>query len=283
MRDHHKRKAGRAVVGLAVMLGLVLAGNSGWASQAETDEYKLNSVYVRKFGRDFGEAIVSPAHWHGRDFARLAAFSGAGLLLFAFDQEIQDNVQENRSSTSVDLASVFSPFGNGGYLLGFSAVLYAFGEIGRSEGLRKTALLSVESVAAATFFVWTAKWIVGRARPNTGESSHVFRPFSLKSGYWSTPSGHAASAFAVAATIAGQSRSAAVDILAYSLAALAGLSRIHDNKHWASDVFLGSAVGYFAASKIAALNGPEKPGRLAWSFGFQAADGRQALTFSLGF
>ena len=264
------------------MLGFVGGGNFGWAAP-ETDEYRLNSAYFRKFGMDFREAIFSPVHWHGRDFARLAAFSGAGLLLFAFDQEIQDRFQENRSSSSDDMASIFSPFGNGGYLLGFSAVLYAFGEIAQSDGLRKTALLSVESLAAATFFVWTAKFIVGRARPFTGDSSRVFRPFSMKSGYWSMPSGHAASAFAVAETIAGQSRSTAVDILAYSLAALAGLSRIHDNKHWASDVFLGSAVGYFAARKIAALNRPDKAGGVAWGLGFQAVGGRQALTLSLGF
>jgi membrane-associated phospholipid phosphatase len=97
------------------------------------------------------------------------------------------------------------------------------------------------------------------------------------------PSGHAASAFAVATTIAGQSSSAAVDILAYSLAALAGLSRIHDNKHWASDVFLGSAVGYFSARKIAALNRPKTADRIDVNFSFQAAGGRRALTLSLGF
>jgi hypothetical protein len=276
--------SGRVVVCITVMVGILLGGCSVWASpDEETDEHRLNSVYFRKFGKDFAETIASPVHWHGRDFASLAACSGAGLLLFIFDQEIQDGVQENRTSASDDLASVFSPLSNGGCLLGFSALLYACGEIGGSDALRKTALLSVESLAAATFFTWTGKWIVGRARPNAGESSRVFRPFSFKSGYWSMPSGHAASAFAVAATIAEQSPSAVVDILAYSLAALTGLTRIHDNKHWASDVFLGSVVGYFTARKIAALNRPEKAGHIAWSFGFQAAEGRHALTLSLGF
>jgi membrane-associated phospholipid phosphatase len=279
----HEGNPRRAAVALAITLALVWGGNSSWAAAAETVEYRLDSSYLRRFAKDLQVTVGSPFHWHGGDFARLAAFSGAGLLLFAFDQEIQDRAQENRSSASDDAAFLFSPFGNGGYLLGFSAVLYAAGEIGRSEGLRKTALLSVESLAAATFFIWAGKLIVGRARPSSGESSRVFRPFSLRSGYWSMPSGHAASAFAVAATLAGQSRNAVVDILSYSLAALAGLSRIEDNKHWASDVFIGSAVGYFAARKIAALNRQPEARSVSWGFGFQAGGGGQALTFSLRF
>jgi len=283
MKEFPEWSAGRTGVCLAIVLGVLLGGNCISASPAETDEYKLNSAFFHRFGKDLGATIASPAHWHGRDLTRLAAFAGAGLVLFALDQGIQDDVQENRSSGSDDISSVISVLGNGGCLLGLSGVIYAIGEIGGSDGWRKTALLSVESLAAATFFVWTSKLIVGRARPLTGESSRVFRPFSLNSGFWSMPSGHAASAFAVAATIAGQSDSTAVDILAYSLATLAGLSRIHDNKHWASDVFIGSAVGYFAARKIAALNRPEKVGGFSVGLGLQAGGGRRALTLSLRF
>jgi membrane-associated phospholipid phosphatase len=41
-----------------------------------------------------------------------------------------------------------------------------------------------------------------------------------------------------------------VPLAAYSLATLTGISRIYDNKHWASDVFLGAALGYTMAELI---------------------------------
>jgi hypothetical protein len=32
------------------------------------------------------------------------------------------------------------------------------------------------------------------------------------------------------------------------------LSRVHNNEHWASDVFVGAAIGHFIARKVAGLN-----------------------------
>jgi len=49
--------------------------------------------------------------------------------------------------------------------------------------------------------------------------------------------------FAVATAFHLEYRRPAVSVLAYSLAVLAGWSRIHDDYHWASDVFVGAALG----------------------------------------
>lgn len=42
--------------------------------------------------------------------------------------------------------------------------------------------------------------------------------------------------------------------MAYGIATLTALSRVNDNDHWASDVFLGSAIGFFTAKAIVALH-----------------------------
>ncbi len=271
----------RGIICLALML--VAFGRSGFAvaETGQKDENKLDADFIRRFWRDFGAVVTSPFHWQGRDFLRLGAFSGAGVVVYAFDQDIKEWAQDKRTDTSDDVSSVFSYLGNAAVLLGLSAVLYGAGEAGDNDSLRKTALLSVESLAAAGFFVTTAKFIIGRARPYTGESGHSFHPLATKSSYWSFPSGHAACAFAVATTVAEQTDCAAVDIAAYCLASLVGLSRIHDNKHWASDVFFGSAVGYFCAKKISSLNRPET--KTAWDLGLQVSGGFRALTLSFRF
>jgi hypothetical protein len=271
-------RAGTLAIGVLLfgMFGVVAGG-----AQEAGGESRLNRAFFCRFGRDFTEVITAPAHWDRGDLLTLAAVSGSGLLLMAFDQEIQDWAQGGRTASSDKASSFITHFGDGAVLIGLSAAVYAAGEIGHDDGLRKIALLSLESLATASLLVWTIKVLVGRARPYTGESSHSFHPFALKSSLWSLPSGHAAAAFSVATTIALQSRSVFVDVVAYSLASLAGLSRIHDNTHWASDVFIGSLLGYIVAKKIADLN---RPGvKKTVSLGFQCSGGRQALTLSIAF
>jgi len=123
--------------------------------------------------------------------------------------------------------------------------------------------------------------VAGRARPSTGESSHSFHPFSTRSRFASFPSGHASSAFAVATVIADQSNKTYIDVLAYSLATLVAISRVHIDKHWASDILVGSAIGYFVAKKISALDKNRDLNKV--KLGFQFSRQRQAVSLTFSF
>jgi len=242
---------------------------------------RFNKDYLTKFGRDFGRVYTAPKHWDKGDALKFLAVAGTGVLLFAFDQNIQDWVQKRRTGTSNDVFKGINNLGSGLYVGGLLAALYASGEISRENSLRKTALLSLESWLTSAVFTTGVKVIVGRARPWTGESSHSFHPFSARSGHNSFPSGHACTAWSVATTIADQTDSPIVDGLAYTLATLVSFSRVHNNDHWASDAFVGSAVGYFMAKKVCALNKRQSKEKL--SFSFQVSKGGQALNLSLKF
>jgi hypothetical protein len=268
---------------LAVLLlaALILTGGSLGGAQARAD-YRLNKEFLSRFVRDFAGVVTSPLHWDNLDLGRFALASSGTLLFAAFDQRIKDWVQPRRTETSNDISANLEHMGNGFYLLGFSTALYAAGEIWHSPGIRRTALLSLESLATASALVTVTKIIVGRARPYTGKSPFTFRMFSTAADYNSFPSGHTAAAFAVATTIAKQTRGVALDILAYSLATLVGFSRIHNNQHWASSAFASAAVGYFVAMKINRLNRQEGPSKTV-DLGFQLGGGRQALTLTFVF
>ncbi len=235
LRQVRRRLAG------PILAALVLAGGHFGFAQAPPD-YRLNKDFLAAFGRDLAAVATSPLHWGGRDLGRFALISGATLATVACDRRIRNWMQDHRTDWSEDASLVFEKIGNGAYLLSFTAVLYAAGEIWSSRGLRRTALLSVESLAAASALTAVMKFAVGRARPYTGEGPYAFRTFSTKSAHNSFPSGHAAAAFAVATTIALETRGVAVDLVAYSVATLVGLSRIHDDKHWASSVIAGGAL-----------------------------------------
>jgi membrane-associated phospholipid phosphatase len=242
---------------------------------------RFNKQYLLNFGHDFTEVYTSPKNWGGKDILKLCAVTGAGLLFFAFDQDIKNWVQKQRTTSSDDFFNVMSSFGNGFYLGGALIGLYAAGEIADENSLRRTALLSLESWLTSSVFVIGVKVIAGRARPRTGESSHSFHPFSQRTVYNSFPSGHSCTAWAVATTIADQTDNPLVDGLAYSIATLVALSRVQGNDHWASDSFIGSAVGYFIAKKVCALSRNRKNEKL--SFSFELSRQRQAVGLSIRF
>jgi membrane-associated phospholipid phosphatase len=250
-------------------------------AQTSSEEDKVNKEFLLNFGDDFVEVIVSPKNWKGRDFLKLSAVLGAGLLLYSVDQDIQRWAQDNRSSSSDAIFKATDPLGDGFVLAGFITALYVTGEVSDNNSLRKTALLSLESWLTSGVISLGLKTAIGRARPSTGESSHTFHPFAAKASYISFPSGHASSAFAVATVIADQSNKTYVDILAYSLATMAAISRIHIDKHWASDALVGSAIGYFVAKKICALNRNRDSNKV--KLGFQFSRQRQAFSLTFSF
>jgi membrane-associated phospholipid phosphatase len=278
------RKKINALVLLCAFLWIFFLSSSQkllWAETQSPPKDRFNREFIFKAGKDFKEVVTSPKNWVSNDLWRLSAVLGTGVLFYAFDHDIQKWVQERRTSSSNDFMRFVSNFGSGFYLAGFMAGLYAAGEIANENSLRKTALLSFESWFASSIFVVGLKVIVGRARPRTGESKHSFYPFSTRTAHNSFPSGHSASAWAVATTVADQSENKVIDVLAYSLATLASLSRVHSNDHWASDVLVGSVFGYFVAKKICVLNRKSRTDKL--SFSFQFSKQRQALTLSFAF
>ena len=254
---------------------------SGQESPKTSAVDRLNGAYIRNLGRDFVSVVSSPAKWTTGDLITFAALAGTGALLYGFDKDIYDGIQRSKGSTSVGASSVISKLGNGGYLTAFMAALYAGGEVFDEPGLRRTALLSLESFLTASALTLGLKAVAGRARPYAHESSDSFHPFSFTSRYLSFPSGDAAGAFAVATTVAEETPSAAVDVLAYGLAGLVAIYRVHDRKHWPSDVFVGSALGYFVARKIVRLN--RSGSGKNYHVSFQLSARRQAVTLTVFF
>lgn len=267
-----------------ILLGILFFSPSQNILFAETSsdvEDKLNKEFLLNFGDDFVDVLASPKNWKGGDFLSLSAVLGAGLLLYSVDQDIQQWAQDHRSSSAEDSFKAIGHLGNGVVLIGLMTALYVSGEVSDSNSLRKTALLSLESWLTSGIIVRGLKSVAGRARPWTGESSHSFHPFSTRSRFASFPSGHASSAFAVATVIADQSKKVYIDILAYSLATMAAFSRVHLDKHWASDILVGSAIGYFVAKKISALDRNRDSKKVKLSFQFSRQ--RQAFSFTYYF
>lgn len=277
----------RIALVLAVLL-FAAGAAPAWPGQDQPEgridpsSYRLDTLSLGRFTRDVGAALSAPSIWRDRDWLRFTAAAGVSLALFAGDESLFRNVRESRTPFSRDASPVISKIGNGGYLAGFIGLLYLSGEAFDSAPWRRTAWLGLESFAATTAVIFALKAVFGRARPYADEGPYAFHPFSFKGRYASFASGDAAGAFAVASVVAGTSDSVLIDALAYGLAGLAAFYRVHDGKHWPSDVLVGSLLGLVIGKKIVAWDeGKDKSGGV--SLEIAAPAGFSGLGFSLKF
>ena len=105
------------------------------------------------------------------------------------------------------------------------------------------------------------KWFTQRDRPGSGKGPTSWDPFSFDETNTSFVSGHAINAFTVASVIASQyGDSALIGPAAYGVATATAFSRLNENRHWASDVFVGAAIGYFVGKMVVRHN-PFDPAR----------------------
>mgnify|MGYP003969616819 CR=1 FL=1 len=219
---------------------------------------KLDTNLFKGLVHDTRYALTSPWRWNDSDWTTASIVLGVTGGLFLLDDRIQNVVEDNRNSTTDDLSNFFEPFGNAIVSLPALTGLYLYGRLGENHKMERTALLATESFLVTGLFTTVLKIGIGRPRPDKiGSSSDTFDgPFSSNV---SLPSGHTSTAFAIATVVAHEYEE--VPFLApisYGIATLTGLSRINDNQHWASDVFLGAALGYFTSKTILRLHSNKK-------------------------
>ena len=205
--------------------------------------------------------VVSTSPLFTRDDAFIAAgFAVATVALFPADRyfarRLQDSTtQSNRflrhQATNVRLVTESSLLIGGG--------LYAIGRLAGNDRMADLGLHGTESVAIGLGVVSVFKGIAGRARPLVD----VKNPRDFKFGrgfkeenFRSFPSGHTVMAFSAAAAVTAETARwwpksrYYVGTAMYGGAALTGVSRMFNNKHWASDVAVGALIGTFAGRKV---------------------------------
>ena len=217
----------------------------------------LNRDYFKGIFSDIAYTATSPSRWDHSDWIMTGAVAVGTGFFIGLDEEIRGVFEDNRSSTTDDFANLFEPFGNGVVTIPALAAFYIFGHYDENDKVKRTALIATESFLVTGLYTTVLKVSVGRHRPSTGSSSTSFDGFTTD--HKSFPSGHTSTAFAIATVIANKyEETPYIKPISYGIASLTGLSRINDEKHWASDVFFGAALGYFTSKTILRLHNNKK-------------------------
>ena len=194
--------------------------------------------------KDAGAYYTAPLHFSGKEWIYTGAVVGGTVLIMATDKETKKQLGRN-TTTSInhDLWDVPYYYGDALYAGAFSGGVYAFGLFTRSDDIRVTGRLMLESLAFAGSVTLVLKSVFGRERPYVTDNQWNFKWFQTKNDFASFPGGHSTVTFALSTVLAERIHNVWASIGLYGFAGLTAISRVVNNQHWFSDVVFGSVLG----------------------------------------
>src|SRR5580700_5685876 len=124
---------------------------------------------------------------------------------------------------------------------------------------REAGILSGEGAVDAVGATTALQYTFGRERPASGNSAGEF----WRKGT-SFPSDHATAAWAVASVVAHEYPGPLTKLFVYGLASAVSLSRVTGEKHFPTDVLVGSAIGWLVGQHVYRAHHDPELGGSSW-------------------
>jgi membrane-associated phospholipid phosphatase len=186
------------------------------------------SAYAQSIASLFTTLPSDFAHLFTPTNALIAGIGGAGsLAIHPKDDDIAADIYD-ASGGRHDFFRAGATIGDGVEQNAFALGTYVVGRLAHKSGIASLGADLIDAQIVNGVLTQGIKVATDRARPNG--SSHAF------------PSGHTSATFATAAVVQrhyGWKWGAPL----YAVGAYVSVSRMVDNKHWASDVVFGTAIG----------------------------------------
>jgi hypothetical protein len=184
-------------------------------------------------------------------FTRLGIDFGIGgtMANTHIDQGIRDWYQDHvRTTGSNNAAKIFKTFGDGYYTIPVSILAMELGVLGDGTPslIGEWGQLSFRAYLLGGPPTLFAQVATGGSRPQEREDASHWRPFQDSNGV----SGHAFVGAIPFLTIADMSSNPYLRYSAYVASTFTGWSRINDDAHFASQVFLGWELAYESTDAV---------------------------------
>jgi membrane-associated phospholipid phosphatase len=231
-------------------------------------QFKELGSDFNRFFRTGKNVFVAPSNWGETDWLIFSGTFAVTSGTFLIDKHARIFSKTSFGDKLFSIDNVFNVTIQVIYIAG----IYGYGLIFDDPKIRNLGLQLVESCTYAGIVTSVIKTAAGRSRPYVGKGNMDWHPVQFNTDQTSFPSGHATLAFAVSSVMANYLDNIYWKIGWYTIASLVGTARIYHDKHWLSDVFIGSAIGYFIGNYVS-----KDPGNRA------EQEGKQPMDYSLDF
>jgi len=217
----------------------------------------INSVDQPVVSDEFTNEFIKPK------FLITSAIITAGLL--ATDDATYRELHDFKLKHGLvkDISPVVTEMGDGKFSLVMFGGFFLHYCLFDDQKSLYTAKIGIESFLVSGIAVQFFKQVFGRERPSHatksgGKFNGPFSFFAKKSNdiasFDAFPSGHTATAFAWASTLAELYPDGAMPYISYGTATVIALSRITERTHWLSDCFVGAIMGIVSTKFVLYLN-----------------------------
>jgi membrane-associated phospholipid phosphatase len=242
----HQRRHYTGVLLLAGLLPMATARDVAAQQPSALDTVTVEASVV--------EAPPDLLSRHAR--SPLVAAVAATIVLVPLDRYIQSELQNSslQHSSGVRQAADWIAYAGAQGPFYAGAGSFVVGRVVGSDRLADLGLHLTEAAALASGISALGKGIAGRELPDVGSARpgnfSFGRGFHRKSGdFVSFPAGHATVAFASAAVITSEAErwrpelGWPVGVATYGFATLVAVTRMYQNRHWASDNPIAALIG----------------------------------------
>jgi membrane-associated phospholipid phosphatase len=188
-------------------------------------------------------------------------------VMLQYDQQIYNELYAWKVNNNAigKISPVITNLGDGSFSMGLFGGFVGYGLIFKNEKACEVGKIGLESFLLTGVTVQLLKHLCGRERPSAatreggvwhGSFSYLREPKNGRgiSSFDAFPSGHTATVFAAATTIADFYTDPWVSYTCYSLATMTAISRITESTHWMSDCFVGAIIGYYGTKLVEKWN-----------------------------
>jgi len=240
----------------ADMQGPSTQQNWGLLSPGADPKNEIGVPLVKHLFEDQKDFWTSPLHLRSENLKSAVPFFAFTGALVAGDRWITKQIPDSpgRLKRSEDFSN-YAMYS----LASAAAGGYLWGRITNNDHLRESGLLATEAMIGTVGDVFVLKGISQRPRPlEAGGNGTFFR------GGNSFPSQHSAIAWSVAGVLAHEYPGPLTKLLAYGLASGITVSRVTSKEHFASDAFIGSALGWYFGRHVYRAHHDPQVGGTAW-------------------
>jgi membrane-associated phospholipid phosphatase len=197
---------------------------------------------ARNGANGFLHTFAQPTRWDKKDLAYFGATVVGTGILFISDEEISSFARRQDEKIPHIVSEFGFRFGKPLVNYGLTGSIYAAGLLTNNEKVRYTGVLLITSASVSGLIQQTVKTIAGRARPAAELGHNYFKPFDGTPSFSSFPSGHTALSVTTCYALSKQFKNPWIKGGFYALGMVSPVSRIWSGAHWASDVFLSTAM-----------------------------------------